>query len=333
MINYREAIPKIDKKDIIKFLNKFDLKFEEDIDYTIIAEEDQKIVATGSLSENVLKCFAVDKHYQGMSISNTIITKLLDKAYSLNRSHLFIFTKPENENIFKDFGFKEVCKVPEVMLLDNKIECLYERLNELENSVESGAIVINANPMTKGHLKLIETCSKLVNKLYVFVVSEDKSIFPFKFRYKIVKEACKGLKNVEVIEGSEYIISRNTFPTYFYKDSKIIIEAYTKLDISIFAQYFAKAMNIKKRFVGTETNDLVTKDYNKKMKEILPEFGIELIEIERFKETGEIISASTVRKLIAESKFEESKKFLPDATIRALETPEGREIIEKLQKN
>lgn len=46
-----------------------------------------------------------------------------------------------------------------------------------------GAIVMNCNPFTYGHQYLIETAARLVNLLYIFVVEEDKSIFPFSQRY------------------------------------------------------------------------------------------------------------------------------------------------------
>ncbi|MEF3317892.1 hypothetical protein [Peptoniphilus grossensis] len=44
-----------------------------------------------------------------------------------------------------------------------------------------------------------------------------------------------------------------------------------KIDTKIFGNYFAKALNIKKRFVGTEYKDVVTKNYNDTMKKILPQ--------------------------------------------------------------
>jgi [citrate (pro-3S)-lyase] ligase len=330
MITYEDAILSFDRDNIQNFLAKFDMRYEADIDYTIIAKDKEKIIGTGSLSENVLKCFAVDPEYRGQGLLNTIVTKLLEKAYSMNQDHIFVFTKPCNKDIFKNLGFDLVAEVDEVILLDNKIENLYKILKGLKNDIESGAVVINANPMTKGHLKLIEKASTMVEKLFVFVLSEDKSEFPFEFRYKVVKEACENLENVEVIPGNDYIISRNTFPTYFYKDSRTIIDAYTKLDATIFGKYFAKAMNIKKRFLGKEINDLVTKDYNDKMKKILPSYGVEVIEIDRFKESGRVISASEVRKLLREKKLDQAMSLLTQASINALNTDEGRKIIDRL---
>lgn len=42
-------------------------------------------------------------------------------------------------------------------------------------SGKTGAIVMNGNPFTKGHRYLIEYAAKNVEKLYIFVVEEDKS--------------------------------------------------------------------------------------------------------------------------------------------------------------
>ena len=155
------------------------------------------------------------------------------------------------------------------------------------------------------------------------MVEEDGSTFPYEFRYKIVAEEVSKFDNVILHKGNDYIISKNTFPTYFYKDEKTVLKAYSELDTKIFGRYFAKALKIKKRFVGTEDKDLVTKNYNETMKKILPDYG----EILRIESDGEVISASKVRKLLKEKKFEEAYKFLPDATIKALKSEEGQRII------
>lgn len=335
MIEYRDAVYFLDRKNIELFLQKYELSLEKDVEYTIIAEDDGKIVGTGSVSGSVLKCFAIDNEYRNMAITNTIISKLIDFEFNRGITHLFIFTKPDNSKIFNDFGFNLVAKVDEVALLDNKIERLYTILEDLHNSNEdnskTGVIVINANPMTLGHLKLIEEASKQVEKLHVFMVSEDESDFPYEFRYEIVKNAIEPLLNVILHRGNEYIISKNTFPTYFYKDTETVIKSYSYLDIKTFAEYFVKALNVKKRFVGTELSDVVTREYNLAMKEILPEYGVEVIEIERFKINGEVISASKVRKLLRDGKLEEAYTYLPGATIEALKSDYGKKLIEGLK--
>lgn len=326
MIDYRQVM-KFEKKDVEKFLEGFDINYERDVDYTIVALDGDKIVGTGSCSGRVLKCFAIDTNYQGMGITNSIITRLLDYQYQVGNKHLFIFTKPKNIKIFTDFGFSLVEKTDDVALLDNKIDELNQLLKNIEDQRESGAIVINANPMTKGHLYLINEARKMTDLLHIFMVEEDGSTFPYDFRYKIVKEELEKFDDVVVHPGNDYIISKNTFPTYFYKDEKTILKAYSELDTKIFGKYFAKSLNIKKRFVGTEDKDIVTKNYNETMEKILPDYGVEVVEIPRASLDNEIISASKVREFLKERKFEEAYKFLPDATIKALKSEEGQRII------
>lgn len=326
MIDYRQVM-KFEKKDVEKFLEGFDIKYERDVDYTIVALDGDKVVGTGSCAGRILKCFAIDPTYQGMGITNTIITRLLDHQYQVGNKHLFIFTKPKSIKIFTDFGFSIVEKTEDVALLDNKIEELNQLLKNIEDQRESGAIVVNANPMTKGHLYLINEARKMTDLLHIFMVEEDGSTFPYDFRYKIVKEELEKFDDVLVHPGNDYIISKNTFPTYFYKDEKTILKAYSELDTKIFGRYFAKTLNIKKRFVGTEDKDLVTKNYNETMERILPGYGIEVVEIPRASLDDEIISASKVRFFLKERKFEEAYKFLPEATIKALKSEEGQRII------
>jgi len=64
----------------------------------------------------------------------------------------------------------------------------------------------------------------------------------------------------------------------------------------------------------------VTKQYNEQMAEILPQFGIEFIEIPR-KATAsdnEVISASRVRRLMKEEKWEEIRELVPETTYEYL---------------
>ena len=70
-------------------------------------------------------------------------------------------------------------------------------------------------------------------------------------------------------------------------------------------------MHISTRFVGTEPTDNVTNQYNSALKKILPEYGIELIEIPRLMRGKDVISATQVRKGIQEKNYELLHNFLP----------------------
>ena len=62
-----------------------------------------------------------------------------------------------------------------------------QSLSEYRKEGKNGCIVMNCNPFTLGHQYLVEYASKRVDHLYLFVVEEDKSFFPFRDRLELVK--------------------------------------------------------------------------------------------------------------------------------------------------
>lgn len=183
---------------------------------------------------------------------------------------------------------------------------------------KTGAIVMNCNPFTKGHRYLIETSAKEVELLLVFVVEEDRSYFPFQERFRMVKEGTKDLKNVRVLSGGRFMISALTFPEYFIKEQAQEAEINPVMDVKIFAEQIAPRLNISVRFAGTEPWDKVTDQYNDMLRDILPNYGIEFREIERFEHKGRVVTATEVRKLLEQGKTERIKELVPESTYDCL---------------
>lgn len=195
----------------------------------------------------------------------------------------------------------------------------YKRiLTEFYNSmfgITIGSIVMNCNPFTLGHRYLIEQAAANCDHLIIFVVQEDKSMFPFNDRLKLIMDGTSDLKNITVVPSSEFIISSLTFSDYFNK-SEIqdrLIDA--SLDVTLFAREIAPCLNISVRFAGEEPYDKVTKQYNDTMRAALPEYGIEFVEIPRKEYDGIPISASHVRELLKERNFDEIVKIVPKTTL------------------
>lgn len=318
-----------------EFLKNEGLSYDEGIEFTVnICLGDGKIAATGSLQGNVLKCIAVSDEHQGEGLAAKVVTALTSKCFNDGHSHMFLFTKNENINIFSDLGFYLIAKTKDAVLMENMKDGIVHFVNSLkgEHDCENvGAIVLNCNPFTMGHLYLIETAAKMCNFLHLFVVSEDKSTFPAKVRYELVIKGVEHLNNVVVHPTSDYLISSATFPTYFIKDKYKAGDINCILDLTIFCEYFAKALNITRRFVGTEPFDVVTASYNSMMKSFLGERGIEVIEITRLEENNHPVSASVVRNLMAEGNYEEIKKLVPGTTYEYLTSQEGMKIAEKIR--
>jgi [citrate (pro-3S)-lyase] ligase len=306
------------------FLAANGLKYDEGITYSLCLVEEDKIAATGSLDGSVLKCIAVSKDFQEGGLAARIVSGLVDEAARNGHFHLFLFTKPENATLFGSLGFYPIAKTADVLLMENRKNGISAFVTSLRESADSmianervgkiGAIVMNGNPFTKGHQYLIETAAGQCGILHVFVVSEDKSAFPALVRFNLVKAGTAHIPKVLVHPTGPYLISSATFPDYFFKDTVDPQSVNAVLDITVFAEHFAKPLGISCRFVGTEPLDRVTNLYNRRMKEYLPRYGIEVIEMERLERGGKAVSAGRVRELLAEGKMEAIRELVPPTT-------------------
>ncbi len=104
----------------------------------------------------------------------------------------------------------------------------------------------------------------------------------------------------------------------------MIDDCYPEIDLKIFRQYLASALGVTHRFVGTEPFCTVTAKYNHDMSfwletPSLPYPPISLVEIERLKYHNTAISASWVRKLLAQGDGETIRKLVPPATCQYLQ--------------
>ncbi len=193
-----------------------------------------------------------------------------------------------------------------------------------EKKLPVGAIVMNCNPFTLGHRYLVEYATAQVVKLYIFVVEEDKSIFPFADRIELVKQGVKDLANVEVLPSGKFIISQRTFSGYFSKEELQDAVVDSSEDVEIFGREIAPTLGITVRFAGEEPTDNVTRQYNETMREILPRYGVEFREIPRKTFDGEPISASVVREALKRGDFDKIKELVPKTTLEYLRGYERR---------
>ena len=309
------------KKEWAEFLCRMELIPDENVESTVLLWDNETIVAAGSRHKNVLKCIAVDPAYQGEGLTATLLTQLRQDAFTAGYRHLFLYTKPHNEIMFSSLFFHPIAKTQNVLLMEsekNGIETFLSGLPTPCKTGKIGAAVMHCNPFTKGHRYLIETAAKQCDWLYLFILSEEESIFPAADRIELVRQGISDLPNVTVCPTGQYLISSATFPSYFLKDRGLVDKAHCELDISVFLQHFVPHFSISHRFVGTEPQCAVTNHYNETLKAILPESGVDVVEIPRLELEDAPISASTVRKLLAEKAWDKIEKLVPDSTLRYL---------------
>jgi len=286
----------------------------DDITETIGIYEDDKLIATGSYYENVLKYLAIDPNYQGGNTFNKLVSTLINQLATENIFHVFVFTKPQYMQSFEYLGFNVIAQTDFSALLetgDYSIDQYIEELPKVEGKKIS-AIVMNANPFTLGHRYLIEQASQNSDFVYVFVVNQDVSLFKMSERMQLIKEGTKDLTNIKVVNGGQYMVSFVTFPSYFIKSRTDVIDYQTALDAQVFKR-IAQALHITKRFVGDEPYSQTTEIYNQTMQKVLPP-EVELEILDR-KEVGQdIISATKVRQAISDNDLETVKKYVPETT-------------------
>jgi [citrate (pro-3S)-lyase] ligase len=230
----------------------------------------------------------------------------------------YITNSIPNDNHALRYGFSER-EGERLNEYKRKLAALYKEIRAKHGpNPNIGAAAMNCNPFTLGHLHLIETAAAKVDHLVIFVVREDKSEFPFADRIELVKRGTEHIPNISVLESGEFIGSVKTFSAYFNKEASQDVPIDASLDACIFGAEISPALRIKTRFVGDEPLDKVTRRYNETLVAILPRYGVRVEIIPRHSIDGAVVSASTVRRLIAERKFDEIAKIVPAATYEHL---------------
>lgn len=307
-------------------------------------EDGNEILAGGGLDGNVIKCVAVSESARSEGLMNILVSRLIAIAREEGRDSVKAFTKPENEGIFKSLGFGLLASAPKAILMENGRGGLPEYrkyLASLARPGRNGAIVMNANPFTKGHRYLVEQAASQVDNLYVIVVKEDRSRFPYVERKAMIEAGCAGLDNVVVCEGSDYAISAATFPTYFLKKLDDATDTQIALDLDLFVNHIAQPLGVTVRFAGSEPEDALTRRYNGLMAEILPGTSvavvrqdhqpdpelvkgsalrqarrpIDFVEIPRLEQKGKPISATSLRRALDKGNLKEAMEYIPKSTV------------------
>ena len=319
-MDIKEVILPEEKQRIIDFLGQFGLKYEDNIDQTIYMEDGDKIVATISASKDVIKCLAVSPEYRNENCAVTLVGEIIKRLHAAGIYHYQVFTKVTYRDIFLSLGFTLLIETGKVSVLEGgegNINSVIEKmrvqlkfglgLDSGGKSSDIACVVINGNPFTNGHLRLVEYAAERHKYVLVMIVEEEGSLFTFRERYAMAYLALKPYYNVLVLPSSHYVVSRATFPGYFLKTADEATQEYAEYDAMIFRNYFIPKLGIKVRYVGSETQPYM-RIYNDTLRKIL---GNKLEVVPRFEEDGEVISAAKVRALLSEGKIEEALKYVP----------------------
>lgn len=334
---YVESMGEQDREAVVELLERNQLALEATVDYTAVLKHHGSLVGTCSYEKNVLKSFAIQPCYQGGGGAMQLLTHIVNHLFDAGHFTVLAFTYSHNRTIFEAMHFRSIYDTGKVALLSAGIHDfdLYLRRMAQRIGPSSGSrsgIVMNGNPFTKGHLHLIERASSESGDVIVFVVEENKSLFPFEKRLDLIRQGTRHLSNVKVVPSGAYMVSMATFPSYFVRDASERAKRSAELDAGIFSACIAPALQISRRYVGTEPYCAMTAQYNDALKSVLSKNGMELCIVERKVEDGYPISASEVRRLLANARWDEVERIVPPTTLKFLKSDDALEILKKLQQ-
>ena len=308
------------RRKVEDFLGRNGLRLEEVDLYLGVLDTEGNLLAGGGLYRDIIKCIAVSESARSEGYSVPLISRLIAIAAERGYTNVKVFTKPGNRTVFESLGFRLLSSAPKAILMENgrglETYCTYLRAHRAP-----AVIVMNANPFTLGHRHLVEQAVAFISSearragsgnLTIIPVRENLSRFPYPERLEMIRQGSEGL--ADVVEGSDYQISVATFPTYFLKDLSDASETQMRLDIDLFGRHIAPALGATVRFIGSEPADPLTARYNALMKEMLPSYGIDVVEIPRLTKAGKTIKASSVRAFLDEGSFKAASALTPPST-------------------
>ena len=310
------SVPAI-RRQVEDFLGSNGLRLGEVDLYLAVLSREGAILAGGGLRRDIIKCLAVSAAARSLGLSVPLVSRLISEASERGFTNVKVFTKPENRSLFESLGFRLLAEAPKAILMENG-RGLEDYCSYLRGHRAPGVIVMNANPFTLGHRYLVDQASLSFRapegrrNLTIIPVKEDASRFPYSERFEMIRTGCGGL--ADVVEGSDYQISAATFPTYFLKNLSDAAETQMRLDIDLFGRHIAPALGAHVRFVGTEPADPLTARYNALMKELLPKYGVEVVEISRLMDLESPVTATRVRSLLDAGQFKAASALTPEST-------------------
>lgn len=340
-----------DRDEARRLVESQGLSFEDGCDEVVGLYDGARLVGTAARAGYVLKMFAIDEAFQGGDALGLLTSALVESGRRAGHEALFVYTRPQHAASFEACGFRLLVACERVALLEygGGLEAYLEghrrvrdalsgrdgdalappaalRLPAGTSAGQAAAVVVNANPFTLGHQYLVETASARVERLYLFVVREDRSVFPFDVRYRLAREGVAHLRNVVLLDTGRYAVSAGTFPSYFLRTHDEAARMQMEVDARLFGAHLAPAFGIGRRFVGEEPYCETTARYNRVLGEVLPQYGVTLDVVPRIGDATGFVSATRVRAALAAGDLETASRLVPTTTLAYLQSAEGAAI-------
>ena len=296
------------------------LRFEDRYDDLVGVFEADKLIGCGARAGRVLKMIVVDLNHRGSNVLDQIVTELIRRDKNVKARGYFVFTRPYAIASFERLNFRLLVQTARAGMLEYRhgLSDFLRSHASLVRSGDNGAVVINSDPFSRGHLHLIETAAAAVDRLYVLVPNEGSFMFSAEVRLDLARRSSQHLNNVTVVDAGPYVLNDATFPGYFLDSEAARNQLRLEMNTELFAQHLAPYFHVVKRFVGAEPLDPAVRSHTQIMQRRLAEHGIRLVEIPREKVGDLWINTQHVRRAISTGDIEKIIDFVPATTYEYL---------------
>jgi [citrate (pro-3S)-lyase] ligase len=315
-------------EEVQQLLGANKLALDPGVELFVLCRHEGRLIACAGLEHKTVKCVAIDERWRSESLGLGLATEIRRLAAERRVFHLFLYSAPHTLEFFRGWGFYPLVEAPQLIVLMESspvaIKAYCDGLRQHRRPGKKiGGVVLNADPFTLGHQYLVERASQECDWLHVFVGREDAAFLSYADRYQLVLRGIEHVQNLTLHHGSDYTISRTTFPRYFLKDQTMIDYGWSAIDVLLFREYIGPALGITHRYVGTEPFSRAMGTYNSEMKIWLQQAGptapIKVVEIPRAAVAGTAICASDVRRSLTARDLTLLEQFVPPTTSQFLE--------------
>lgn len=296
----------------------------------VIRDSSDHVIAGGCLFGKTLRSLVTHPDYRGEGLMAIIVEALLNQLRHQGIYSAFILGKNEYLETYRSLGFYLLSQgKDQAVFLENHPHRFSDWLEDLRKETETqlkfdtierkstftgetASLVMNLNPITRGHLKLIQQTAETYAVTHLFLLENQRSFFSTEERLELLKLATQNCLGLVIHLGGDYMISESLFPGYFLREAnqKALVEA--DLDAHLFSR-IAHALNIQHRVLGEEPFLELGRLYNRQLKETLTESGVKVQVLPRYEdERGVPYSATRVRQAIAEGNWAQVYTLIPE---------------------
>lgn len=126
-------------QEVSALLEQEGIRLDRNLDYTCaIRDSEGRLIATGSLFQNTMRCFAVDHRHRGEGLLNRVISHLMEQELERGNLDLFLYTKGASARFFHDLGFYEIARVPDrLVFMENQPDGFRHCLSRFERETQA----------------------------------------------------------------------------------------------------------------------------------------------------------------------------------------------------